>query len=60
MITVIDTDEKLQWLMNALENNELQFVSRKLTKEDDEEMCRAIAAYKAAHPKVPANEPVLA
>jgi len=60
MITAIDTDEKLQWLMNALENNELQFVSRKLTAEDDEEMCRAIAEYEATHPKTPATEAVLA
>ena len=56
----IDTKEKLDWLLNALENNELQVISRKLTKEDDEEMCRAIAEYRAAHPKTTARDMVLA
>ena len=56
----IDTKEKLDWLLNAFENNEIQLVSRKLTAEDDEEMCRAIAEYEAAHPKTPAREAVLA
>jgi len=56
----IDTKEKLDWLLNAFENNEIQLVSRKLTKEDDEEMCRAIAEYEATHPKTPAAEAVLA
>ena len=56
----IDTKEKLDWLLNALENNELQVISRKLTKEDDEEMCRAIAEYEATHPKTSAKEAVLA
>jgi len=56
----IDTKEKLDWLLNAFENNEIQLVSRKLTGEDDEEMCRAIAEYEATHPKTPAREAVLA
>jgi len=33
------------WFMEVLRNNELQVVSRKLTKEDDEEICRAIDEY---------------
>ena len=56
----IDTREKLDWLLNALENNEIQLVSRKLTKEDDEKMCRAIAEYEATHPKTPAREAAFA
>ena len=56
----IDTKEKLDWLLNALENNEIQLVSRKLTTEDDEEMCRAIAEYEATHPKIPLTQAVLA
>jgi cobalamin biosynthesis protein CobD/CbiB len=31
--------------MSSIRNNELQVVSRKLTKEDDEEICKAIAEY---------------
>jgi hypothetical protein len=51
----LDTKEEvdLDWFMEALENNEIQLVSRKLTKEDDEKMCRAIAEYEATHPKTP-------
>jgi len=56
----LDTQEKIDWFLEALENNEIQLVSRKLTKEDDEEMCRAIAEYRATHPKTPAAEAVLA
>jgi len=56
----IDTDEKLDWLLNALENNELQFVSQTLTAEDKAEISRELAEYKAAHPKTPAKEAVLA
>ena len=56
----IDTKEKLDWLLNALENNEIQLVSRRLTKEDREEISREIAEYRAAHPKKPATEAVVA
>jgi hypothetical protein len=58
----LDTKEEVDfdWFMEVLRNNELQVVSRKLTKEDDEEMCRAIAEYRAAHPKTPAKEAILA
>jgi hypothetical protein len=43
----LDTKEEVDfdWFMEVLRNNELQVVSRKLTKEDDEEVCRAIAEY---------------
>jgi len=43
----LDTKEEVDfnWFMEVLRNNELQVVSRKLTKEDDEEICRAIAEY---------------
>ena len=56
----IDTKEKLDWLLNALENNEIQLVSSRLTKEDKEEISRELAEYRAAHPKTPAKEAVLA
>jgi hypothetical protein len=43
----LDTKEEVDfdWFMEVLRNNELQVVSRKLTKEDDEEICKAIAEY---------------
>ena len=43
----LDTKEEvdINWFMEVLRNNELQVVSRKLTKEDDEEICRAIDEY---------------
>jgi len=58
----LDTGEEVDfdWFMEVLRNNELQVVSQTLTKEDEEEISRELAAYKAAHPKVPAKEPVLA
>ena len=49
----IDTKEKLDWLLNALEDGEIILDNRKRTKEDDEEVCREIAEYRAAHPKIP-------
>ena len=33
-MTFIDTDEKLDWFLNALENNEIQIVSGGLTEEE--------------------------
>jgi len=48
----IDTKEKLDWLLNALEDGEIILDNRKRTKEDDEEVCREIAEYRAAHPKI--------
>ena len=46
----IDTKEKLDWLLEVLENNELQLVSRRLTKEDEEEISRELAEYRTMHP----------
>ena len=54
----IDTKEKLDWLLEGLENNEIQLVSSRLTKEDKEEISREIAEYRAAHPKTPAKEAI--
>ena len=56
----IDTQEKLDWLMNALEDREIVLDNRKRTKEDDDEVCREIAQYKAMRQKIPATETVLA
>jgi len=56
----IDTKEKLDWFLNALENNEIQLVSSRLTKEDKEEISRELAEYRAAHPKKPAKQAVSA
>jgi len=47
----LDTNEKMKWLMDALENNELQLVSRKLTKEDSAEIRQEIAEYKTMRNK---------
>ena len=47
----IDTQEKLDWFLNALENNEIQLVSRELTEEDREEIRMEIAEYKAMRQK---------
>ena len=59
-MTFIDTDEKLDWLLNALENNEIQIVSGGLTEEEKKEISRELAEYRAAHPKTSAKEAVLA
>jgi len=59
-MTFIDTDEKLDWLLSALENNEIQIVSGGLTEEEKKEISRELAEYRAAHPKKPAAEAVLA
>ncbi|WP_461257155.1 hypothetical protein [Treponema sp. R80B11-R83G3] len=55
----IDTQEKMDWLLNGLENGEIVLESRKLTEEDKAEISRELAEYKAAHPKTPAKEAVL-
>jgi hypothetical protein len=57
---VIDTQEKLDWIMNALEDREIVLDNRKRTKEDDDEVCREIAEYKTMCQKIPATETVLA
>jgi hypothetical protein len=58
----LDTKEEVDfdWFLEVLRNNELQVVSRKLTKEDDEEICRAIDEYKAMMQESLAKEAVLA
>jgi hypothetical protein len=58
----LDTKEEVDfdWFMEVLKNNELQVVSRKLTKEDDEEICKAIEEYKAMQQENLATEAVLA
>ena len=56
----LDTQEKFDFVMNALEDGEIILDNRKRTKEDDEEVCREIAEYRAAHPKTPAKKAVLA
>ena len=58
----LDTKEEVDfdWFMEALRNNELQVISRKLTKEDDEEICRAIADYKAMQQETRVTEAVFA
>jgi len=43
----IDTDEKLNWFINGIENEEIIIDSRHMTKEDREDMRREIAEYKA-------------
>ena len=57
---VLDTQEKFDFVMNALEDGEIILDNRKRTKEDDDEVCREIAEYRAAHPKTPARDMVLA
>ena len=57
---VLDTQEKFDFVMNALEDGEIILDNRKRTKEDDDEVCREIAEYRATHPKTPARDMVLA
>ncbi|GBU29369.1 hypothetical protein R84B8_02933 [Treponema sp. R8-4-B8] len=45
----IDTQEKMDWLLNGLENREIILDNRKLTEEDRKEIRREIAEYKAMH-----------
>ena len=56
----IDTKEKLDWLLNALEDGEIVLDNRKRTKEECEEISRELAEYRATHPNNPAKEAVLA
>ena len=56
----IDTEEKLDLIMNALEDREIVLDNRKRTKEDDDEVCREIAEYKAMRQKITATETALA
>jgi len=47
----LDTNEKIKWFMNALENNELHLDNRKLTDEDSAEIRREIAEYRTMRNK---------
>jgi len=48
----LDTDAKMKWFIDALENNELQLVSKKLTEKDIAEIRRDIAEYKTMRNKI--------
>ena len=60
MIIAIDTKEKLDCLLEGLENNEIQLVSRKWTQEEEEELSREIARRKAMRQETFARDMVLA
>jgi hypothetical protein len=60
IMIAIDTKEKLDWLLEGLENNEIQLVSMNLTAEDKKEISRELAECKALHKKKLATEAVLA
>lgn len=57
---VLDTQEKFDLVMNALEDGEIILDNRKRTKEDDEEIYREIAEYRAMRQKNLATEAVIA
>lgn len=47
----IDTQEKFDWFLDVLDNNELQLVSREQIEKELDEISREIAKYKAMHKK---------
>ena len=55
----IDTDEKLNWFLNGIENGEIIIDSTNMTKEDREDMRREIAEYKAKQHNIKIKEAVL-
>jgi len=55
---VIDTDEKFNWFINGIENDEITIDSRHMTKEDREDMRREIAEYKAMKQNTKVEEAV--
>jgi len=57
-----DTKEEvdLDWFMEALENNEIQIVSREWTEEERAELSREIVKRKAMRKEALAKEAVLA
>jgi len=55
----IDTNEKLNWFLNGIENGEIIIDSRKMTKEDREDMRKEIAEYKAKQNNKKVKEAVL-
>jgi hypothetical protein len=52
----LNTQEKLDLVLNALEDGEIQLVSSRLTKEDKEEISRELAELKATRGKSPDSE----
>ena len=54
----LNTQEKLDLVLNALEDGEIQLVSRRLTKEDEAEISRELAELKAMGEKPSAKETV--
>ena len=52
----IDTEEKLNWFLNALENEDIQFEQKIRTEEEMREIDREIAEYKAMRQKNKVNE----
>jgi hypothetical protein len=57
---VLDTEEKLNCVIEGLENGDIILDNRKRTEEEWAEISREIAEYKAAHQKNKVAEPVLA
>jgi len=55
----IDTDEKFNWFINGIENDEIIIDSRRMTKEDREDMRREIAEYKAMKQNTKMKETIL-
>jgi len=58
-IYAIDTKEKLNWFLNALENEEIIIDSREMTEEDHEVVRRKMSELRAKR-KAKAKELVLA
>jgi len=56
----IDTEEKLNWLVEGLENGEIILNNRRLTDEDRKEISRELAELKAKYKKNAVPEAVLA
>jgi len=56
----IDTEEKLNWLVEGLEDGEIILDNRKRTEEEWEEIRREIAELKSLRQKKHAPEAVLA
>jgi hypothetical protein len=56
---VLDTEEKLNCIIEGLENGDIILDNRVRTKEEWEEISSEIAECKAAHRKNKIEEPVL-
>ena len=56
----IDTEEKFDWFLGVLENNELQVVSRERTDDEWDKISREIAEYNAMKQKNKVKELVYA